>query len=139
MLHIFLVSCWTLRLQISSFLFDFHKVISCYYRFICLGFKTYQIYLRYINLCGFQVVHSISCHWLREGGVVYCFVINTRHTPPYVPLTSILFTEQNTPHTENRSLVTIRALLSRLCRLTHIFLCSMSRSAIRSIIADSRY
>ena len=128
MFHIFLLSCLTLRLPISSFLFDFHKVISCYYRFICFGFKTYQIYLRYINLCaGFQVVHYISCHWLRERGVVYYLVINTRHTPPYVPLTSISFTEQNTPHTENRSLViSIRALLSRLCRLTHIFLCSMS-------------
>ena len=114
-----------LKLQTSSFPFDFHKVISCYYRLICLVFKTYQTYLRYINLCGFQVVPSNSCHWLRERGVVYCFVLDTRHTPLYVPLTSISFTEQNTPHTENRSLVTIRALLSRLCRLTHVFLCSM--------------
>ena len=142
MFHIFLLSCLTFRLQTSSFLFDFHKVISCYYRVICLGFKTCQIYLRYINLCaGFQVVHSISCHWLRERGVVYYLVINTRHTPPYVPLTSILFTEQNrTHHTQRTDHWLLLEHYSVDSVDWHTYYCVLCLdSAIRSIIADSRY
>jgi hypothetical protein len=128
MFHIFLLSCLTLGLQTSSFLFGFHKVISCYYSFICLGFKTYQIYLRYINLsmwfpsCSF---HFMSLIEGRRGSVLFCNK-HTTHTTVRTSDEHIVYRTEHTTHTENRSLVTIRALLSRLCRLTHILLCSMS-------------
>ena len=72
---------------------------------------------------------------------MYCFVINTRHTPPYVPLTSILSIDQSTPHrTHGEQIIGYYrdSTQSTLSTDAHMFYV-LVQPAIRSIIADSHY
>ena len=122
MFHIFLLSCLTLGLQTSSFLFGFHKVISCYYRIICLGFKTYQIYLRYINLhmwfpsCSFYFMSLIGGE---RGSVLFCNK-RTTHTTVRTSDEHIVYrTDHTTAHTESST-------RSTMLTDTYVLLCYMS-------------